>query len=248
MPRIDERLATYESAVKPIRESVHLAYGMPLGQLVRAYARLFSKRHDVRVLENSLAEQEPQSDRLRMHSVFPAEAIALYEHVGRGHFRWVFADAQHEADTEGGRLALRGLHKLNWISRPQHWDFANYLKDVPFDELESYGSGRLSYDPGQHPRDATLVFFDNDAADYIPYGTVDNYLTMGAKRAFVYTWQFGDGGDALLLLNRLLEQSYSVDTPAAQCADLLIQRGATEAEAKSLLRWLGERVVLLLAK
>lgn len=78
-----------------------------------------------------------------------------------------------------------------------------------------------------------------------PFASFEAYVTAGARKAFTWYWQVDDreGGE---LLDRLLATSVDPGTPPDELATMLEARGATPAEARALVEWLGEDVVVLL--
>lgn len=245
---MDPNEQEYEAQVGPVRRAHIERYGLPLGQLLQLYVRLFAKRRDVRVLDKKFAKPANAKVLRRWRSLTPAHVLALYESIGSGHLRWVFADAEGEHDRDGGRLLLDGIRSLHWRARPSDWTFATFEMEAAFEPLDSYGSATMSFEPGQARTDAEIVFFDKDAAQRISWGTAEHYLTEGAKRAFVWTWQLGDSPETEHAVARLMSASVSADTPTDELETMLAKQRLTETQARALVRWLGDRVVLLLPK
>jgi hypothetical protein len=80
---------------------------------------------------------------------------------------------------------------------------------------------------------------------FTPFPSFDAYVTAGARKAFTWYWQVGDR-EGTALLDRLLATSVDPGTPPGELVTMLEARGAGPAEARALVDWLGEDVVVLL--
>lgn len=106
----------------------------------------------------------------------------------------------------------------------------------------------LSYDPGESPTDAILVFDDANDVERFPMGTVTEYLTRGAKLGFVWYWPRTTYWEARSFTKRLFEASLPRKTPKPKVVAALVAKGLSEAEAAGMVEWLGEDAVILLPK
>ncbi|MFT5584811.1 MAG: hypothetical protein ACI9VR_002398 [Cognaticolwellia sp.] len=101
----------------------------------------------------------------------------------------------------------------------------------------------------QGGQQAPIVFMDQDASEWFWVAdTAEDYLTKGAKLGFVWTWQLGEGPHPRRMIDRLLKASTDPRTSRSELLSMLVNRGATEAQADGLSRWLGDDVVFLLPK
>ena len=117
-----------------------------------------------------------------------------------------------------------------------------------FDDLVAEGSTMLSYDPGEDPTEAILVFDDANDVQRYPMGTVSEYLTQGARLGFVWYWPRTTYWEARAFTKRLFDASLPRSTPAPEVVAALVAKGLSAAEAAGMVAWLGEDAVILLPK
>jgi BRCT domain type II-containing protein len=227
--------------------------GMTVGQLLLLYVRVFAKRPDIYVTHNVIGA--PTSDRTlrRLDGQVPADVLSLGAEVGPLHFCYVLEEFKddREGSSEGyrgGRINLLGLEKFRWWDRPTEWDWCTYKQQEMWDSLQAEGSTMLSYEPDEQPHEAMLIFDDANDVERHPMGGVCEYLTIGAKRGFVWYWPKSEYWEAREFTQRLFDRSLAKTTPEKQIIAGLIEQGLSDVEAKAMHRWLGRDAVILLPK
>ncbi len=222
-------------------------YGFTLGQLLLRYLAIFAERADVAVTMNKPGAPADAALLRKYEGQVPPFLLALCGDVGSLHFCWVFEDLKGEKlkwseGFNGGRINLKGLKDFRWWDRPKEWDWVTFKAQSMFEDLQAEGSTMLSLEPGQKQVDAALVFDNSNDVKRHPMGTWESYVTTGARRGFTWYWQSGDNE----FTKRLFASSPPVTTPAADVIKGLVDRGASDAEAKALQKWLGPEAVILL--
>ena len=248
-----DRLAGVRATIAAVDEPIVARFGFSIPHLLLAYLRVFAQRPDVFVVDHRLGAPTTSRTLLRLHGQVPPEVLALASHVGALEFTWVF-DAD-KADREGfskgyrgGRLCFPGFENFRWWKRPKEWDWVDFDSQTMFDDLVAEGSTMLSYDPGESPTEAMLVFDDANDVQRYPMGTVTEYLTRGAKLGFVWYWPRRTYWEARDFTSRLFDASLPRTTPAAEVTTALVGKGLSPAEAAGMVAWLGEDAVILLPK
>jgi hypothetical protein len=249
----DDRLAPVRATIAAVDDPVIARLGLPIPHLLLAYLRVFAQRPDVFVVDHDLGAPTSSRTLLRMHGQVPPEVLALASHIGSLEFTWVFDDVKDQRHGSspgynGGRLCLRGLENFHWGKRPKDWDWVEFDSQAMFDDLVAEGTTMLSYDPGEAPTDAILVFDDANDVQRYPMGTVTEYLTRGAKLGFVWYWPRTTYWEARNFTKRLFDASMPRDTAEPKVVAALVAKGLSEAEAKGMVAWLGEDAVILLPK
>lgn len=249
----DDRLASVRATIAAVEEPQIARLGFPIPHLLLAYLRVLAQRPDVFVVDHRLGAPTSTRALLRLHGQLPPEVLALASHIGSLEFTWVFDADKDERDGfskgyRGGRLCFPGFENFRWWKRPAEWDWVHFDSQAMFDDLVAEGSTMLSYDPGQPPTEASLVFDDANDVERYPVGPVSHYLTRGAKLGFVWYWPRADSWEARDFTQRLFDASLPRTTPAAEVVAALVAKGLSEAEAAGMVAWLGEDAVILLPK
>lgn len=247
----DNRMAGVRETIAKVNEAQLARFGLPIGQLLLCWLRVFSKRPDVHVVKSELGAPAESSTLLSFYGRVPPHILALFSDIGSVHFWWVFQQYKHAIKDRsegfyGGRINLLGLSRLDFYPRPSDHDWVDYAAEAMFDSLQAEGSTMLSYDPDEKPTDALLVFDDaNDCERYV-MGNALEYFTPGARRGFVWYWQRAEYWEARGFTALLFEHSLPKSTEAKLVVQGLIEKGLSELEAQAMVRWLGEDAVILL--
>jgi hypothetical protein len=249
----DDRLAAVRATIASVDDPSIARFGFPIPHLLLAYLRIFAKRPDVLIVDHDLGAPSQGRTLLRMHGQVPPGVLALGSHVGELEFTWVFDSDKDARDGfskgyKGGRLCLHSLERFRWGRRPSDWDWVTFDSQAMFDDLVEEGCTMLSYEPGEQPSDAILVFDDSNDVERYPMGTVTEYLTRGAKLGFVWYWPRTSYWEALAFTKRLFDASLPRNTPKPKVVAALVAKGLSEAEAKGMVAWLGDDAVILLPK
>ncbi|MFZ5441392.1 MAG: hypothetical protein ACOZQL_15395, partial [Myxococcota bacterium] len=227
-------------------------WGLTIGELLRCWARVFSQRPDIFVRTNELGAPVSAKVLDRLAPMVPAHALAFAAKVGQRELCWVFADKKEEMSFSsrgynGGRLNLRGFAAFEWFPRPEDW-VGTYDSTCLFDELVQEGITLFSYEEGEQPTEAVLVFDNANESERYPMGTVAEYLTAGAKRGFAWYWPMMESLGPKEVVDALFDGSMPRTTPPEEVIAALVARGLNDAEARAVQRWLGPDAVILLAK
>jgi hypothetical protein len=249
----DKKLAGVRALIDSVNGPEIEKWGMPIGPLLVRYLRLFAQRPDIHVRTNLIGAPATSSTLLKVETKVPPFALAVAEVIDRLHFCWVFKDkmAEMEGSSEGyngGRINLRGLKDFRWYDRPRDWDWCSFKAQSMWDDLQAEGSTMISYDPGEKPVEAILVFDDANDVERFPMGTATEYLTEGAKRGFTWYWQRATYWEANELTKKLYDASLPRTTPQAKVIDALVRKKLSPEEARAMVAWLGEHAVILLPK
>lgn len=249
---LSKKLAAARSIVDGVHARQIERWGLTLPELLRCWLRLFAMRPDIDVRAASIGAPTPSRTLASLVRRLPPEALALAAGCGAVHFWWICADARKgmkvlRAGHDGGHLNLVGFKDFHWWARPADRDLQRWWLQAMFDEqVES--STYLSHDEDEPETEAVLVFDDVDDGKRYPMGTVEEYLTLGARRGFVGYWPKPEHREANDLVARLFERSVPRDTPEANIRAGLVARGLTASEAAAVWRWLGRDAVLLLPR
>ncbi len=92
------------------------------------------------------------------------------------------------------------------------------------------------------------MFDDANDVQRYPMGTVNEYLTNGAKLGFVWYWPRREYWEAREFTKRLFDASLPRSTSAPEVVAGLVDKGLSEREAEAMVAWLGEDAVILLEK
>jgi hypothetical protein len=249
----DDRLGPMRATIAAAEEPAIARLGFPIPHLLLAYLRVLAQRPDVFVVDQHLGAPTSSRTLLRLHGAVPPEVLALASHIGSLEFTWVFDSDKDGREGfskgyKGGRLCFPGFESFRFWKRPAEWDWVDFDSQAMFDDLVAEGSTMLSYDPGQDPTEASLVFDDSNDVERYPVGTVSQYLTRGAKLGFVWYWPRADYWEARDFTQRLFDASLPRTTPAAEVVAALVDKGLPQAEAAGMVAWLGEDAVILLPK
>ena len=249
----DKKLGAARPIIDAVNKKQIAKYGRTIPQLLRSWIRLFAQRPDIHVMKNTSGAPTSTATVASLAQRLPPEVLALAADSGPLHFWWVFADQRENIGGSseghnGGRINLVGFKHFRWWDRPTDWDWVTFKAQAMFDELQAEGSTMLSYDPGQSESKAMLVFDDANDVERHPMGTVESYLTDGARRGFVWYWPKLDYWEANDYVARLFKKSIPRTTPGPAIRAGLMARGLDAAEAEAIWRWLGRDAVLLLPK
>jgi hypothetical protein len=91
-----------------------------------------------------------------------------------------------------------------------------------------------------------MVFDSASDGERTDMGSIEEYFTQGARAGFTWYWQRGGYWESVEFTRALFEASIPRDTPPDRIAVALVALGLTEAEARSMIDWLGQDVVILL--
>lgn len=227
-------------------------WGVALGSLLLKYIHVLGQRPDVFVYKTQIGGPLSNASLLSHHHQVPKAWLALASEVNDLEFNWVLTEHKAERDQysegyNGGRIKLRGLpspgYRL-WYSIPE-WrkEYEDYEAEASFDDFVAEGRTLYSYDPGQKPTQATLIFDNANDCERHSLGTLERYFLDGARAAFSWYWQVGGEGE---FAQALLDRSIPRSTEPEEIVGLLQEKGLTEAEARGMVAWLGEDVVILL--
>lgn len=251
--QLAEADAAKNEQMKEVRATIAAAnaafieqFGATPAQLLTLYFRVFEQRPDVVAFDKKIGAPASDGELQRWHGEVPPELLALASELGEYEFNWVFKE--HEATRNeysngynGGRIALFGLSRFRWYPI-EDWqkEYEDFEADAMFDDFVAEGLAKLEYYANQKPCDAQLIFDNaNDCVRY-PLGTINEYLTKGARNAFTWYWQSGGEGE---FVDQLRQSSAAVDEAAA--IRVFESKGLTAPEATALARWLGEDAQLL---
>lgn len=246
----DKRLTGVRETIASVNEAQIARFGLPIGQLLMCWLRVFAKRPDVHVVKNELGAPADAATLLRYHDRVPPYLLALFADVGPLHFWWIFQQHKHRLKDHsegyhGGRINLAGLANLRFYENHDDED-AGYAGQTMFDSLQAEGSTMLAYDREEKPTDAILVFDDANDCERYAMGNALEYFTPGARRGFVWYWQKADYWEARGFTALLFLHSLPRTTEESVVLHGLIEKGLSESEAQAMVRWLGEDAVILL--
>ncbi len=253
--KLAEAAAEEDAKMKDVRETIDAVnqpyldeFGATPGQLLLSYLRVFKQRPDVHVYDEKMAAPANNNTLLRMHDRVPAELLALAAEVGPLEFNWVFEEEKADRTNyskgyNGGRLNYKGLENFQWWPIPD-WrtEYEDYEADAMFDDFVAEGTAQLSYDEGQDPTEATLIFDNANDCERHYLGSINDYLRKGARAGFTWYWQMGGEGG---FTGSLYSASLPRDTDPDTIQSLLESKGLSSDEAHSLMKWLGDDAVIL---
>lgn len=238
------------------------AFGLTLAERVKLFLRMFALRSDIYVYgewKHSKAGRVPAKaafgkptsekalDNLVKNGTLPMEAIAFISEINEMIFRWDFLDRTSGTTGEpqgytGGKFNFKETLK-DWYPRPDYDDDCDYVEYMVFDKYESEGMAEYSYDEGEERKDAKLYFNYSGDGRYA-MGSLEEYMTTGLTKAFTFYWQIEDEDNEVLA--ELKEKSIAAGTPQDVITEKLMAKGCTKEEARCLVSWLGEGVVILI--
>ncbi|MCA9658189.1 MAG: pentapeptide repeat-containing protein [Myxococcales bacterium] len=247
-----KKLAPVRKTIDAVLAKQRARWGATLGELLLKYIHVLGQRPDVFVYDTRIGAPLSKAGLLAYHKGAPKEWLALASEVNSLEFNWVLAakkGERHESSKgyNGGRCELVGLPAPGYICwhRIPEWrkEYDDYEAEASFDDFVAEGRTVFSYDPGQRPEQARLVFDDANDCERHELGSLEDYFTDGARAGFVWYWQVGSGGE---FRQALLDSSIARDTSPATIVRLLEGKGLTPAEARAMVKWLGDDVVILL--
>jgi hypothetical protein len=248
---VEEKLAQLRQEIAEANAPIVAILGYTIPQLLLRYLRVFAQRPDIEVVRN--VHGTPVSDKqlVRLRALLPPHIVACAAELGALEFTWVFKDkaAQREsfsAGYNGGRVNLTGFQGFRWHKKAADCSWPTFDSYAIFDNLVEEGNTQLSFEPGEKPTQAELLFSCSSEGDRAPMGTVNDYLTHGAKAGFVWYWPRSGYGEARAFTKRLFDSALPRDTPAATVIAALVEKGLTETEARGISSWLGDAAVILL--
>lgn len=205
---------------------------MTLYERMQGWMSLLAKREDLvfQVVQERPGVAEPSQRYAEDARDFAKKATQLF-------FSWHLKD---DRSIDGFlNLDLRAFNEPSYMlldgARVNEDDMLALDVDVD-------GIGEASWylaPPGQPPRIVWSV------EELVCFPSLTDYLTRGAKQAFSYggsPWQRGTSKSGLAPF------SVADSTPPERLQAALVQRGASETLASSLLEWLGSDVRYLLPK
>src|SRR5690606_15299050 len=213
---------------------------MDLHAKLELFFRLFARRPDVHVWVSRVIPRASPAPQL------PADADALLG-TRSSCFAWSFDPPEpgdERPEGNGGRLWLDAGHGEGWQSQDERW-LDGVASSLLIDDVVAEGLGLLVVDEGGAITDARPAFHDaNDEALY-RYASLEDYLTQGARKGFVWYWASPGSRDAADVLEQLHEGSLPAGTEPAVLRARLEAQGAALEEAEALWRWLGDDARLL---
>ncbi|MCA9717534.1 MAG: pentapeptide repeat-containing protein [Myxococcales bacterium] len=241
-----QRMAKVTKAVERINAPQRRKYGATIPELLQLYLRVFAQRPDIHVYDHRAGRPTPSSTLRALQGDIPDEALAFAAGVGPLEFNWVFAEhkadrSQYSSGYRGGRIKLVGFENFRWWPKQSWQKEERFKEDAMFDDFVAEGNTRLSYDKGQKRTDAALVFDNANDVTRDPLGSIEGYITDGAKAGFTWYWQTGPGE----FTDQLVRASVPRDTSPERLRALLQARGLSEDEARALVTWLGPDAVVL---
>lgn len=236
------------------------------------FLRIFSRRPEVLVRSFVVTPPMPAAKLKSRMVQMPTDLAKLATEFDGLEFTWELVG---EDPSMGGRIELlpaSGL-KFHAHSSSDESDDDDYDDDDDRDDestvtyragadaMQDEGFTHWVYDEGRSAKQAHLEFEDANDCEISYMGGLEEYLTGGARRAFVWYWQRSyaesrgshhdfdaktDYGTRILKLLRA--SSIPTRTQHAMIARRLLEAGCTTAEASALHKWLGSDVTLLLSK
>lgn len=205
------------------------AKARPMGPLLEAWMRLFAKRPDVEVSRLEFSRDAEASPQL------PDDARALGEHATRIEFSYKLKDG-----GGGGMLylSLEGLEEDAWLELDGEEVDPEAMRMLEYD---AEGTGFAAWYVLREGK-APCIVWDLETKEQ--FGSLTEYLSEGARRAFSYSpscWQSRAAPPSLA------ERSAPRTTPPKKLEAMLVQQGADARTARDLVAWLGTDVRLLLA-
>ncbi len=211
---------------------------LTLSELLRRWVEVFSKRPDIRVRKKKAAAPCSAQTLTGLEGQLPPDVLAFARETGAFDFTWSFVDG----DEEEHGFHLVDVSKLHRYRTP-----GAVHMDAHLDRVTHEANTVLSYDEGETPARARLVFDNANDGTRREMGSLAEYLQAGAKQGFVWFWQRVDPGPKSAL-RRLYEGSLRSDTPEEEVVSALQGCGLGEREARALWGWLGESTVLLVPR
>lgn len=247
---LDERKAPAARTLAAVQARQRDAWGLTLAELLHLWVRLFKRRADIVVRTHE--EAPPLSERRLGWNTdqLPPEVLAFAAEHGGLYFCWYLKALEAEmADKSegynGGKVRLLGVEHVRWRPKSEDWQYGDWEAQVMIDLMVEEGVTFLAYRPGETPVQAHVEFDSANDCERYPMGSLEDYLTLGARRAFAWYWQ-QDDWEGKEFREALEEASLPRDTPPEQLIAALVARGASPPEASALHRWIGPDVVLLL--
>lgn len=249
----EKKMRRVRETIDPVLASQVERWGLPLGQLLLKYIQVFSQRPDVFVFEQKIGGPLDNKGLRYFDGQLPPALLALLTEVNALEWNWMLAEEKAERGQwskgyKGGRIELRGVRPgyVMWHPIPD-WrkEYEDYAEELVFDDFVAEGMTWFSRDKGQTRAQASLIFDNANDCVRHPLGSLEDYLTRGAKAAFTWYWQMGDW-EGTGFRGTLLARSVPADTDAATLQSLLEAKGLSAPEAKALMAWLGEDVRVLL--
>lgn len=246
----DEKLVQLQQEIAEANAPIVARLGFTIPQLLLRYLRVFAQRPDVEVVKNVQRKPATGKQLVRLRSLLPPDVLSCAAELGGLEFTWVFKDKAAErtnfsAGYNGGRINLVGFQGFRWYKKPADWE-GSWDSSAMFDNLVEEGNTRLYFDPGEKPTQAALMFDDANDCDRFSMGSVNDYLTHGAKAGFVWYWPRSGYWEARAFTKRLFDHALPRDTSTAATIAALVKEGLTEAEARGISTWLGDAAVILL--
>ena len=246
-----KKMRKVQKAIDAVQGPQRERWGMTLGALLLKYLHVFEQRPDVFTFDTKIGAPLGSGDLLYHHGDIPAQWLAFASEMNTLEFNWVFDDRKGERSNyskgyNGGRIKLSGIPGRRYILwhaipewRKEHDDF---VAEASFDEFVAEGHTFYSYDKGEKRTQASLIF--DNANDCVRYGlgSLEGYITDGARAGFTWYWQMGPGE----FTDELFQHAIPRDTDKDTVATLLQGKGLTAEEARAMMAWLGDDVVILL--
>ncbi|HSQ63844.1 MAG TPA: hypothetical protein VLM85_11545 [Polyangiaceae bacterium] len=234
-------LADDPRIVEMTRAKKHAKPARSLFERLSLWLRLFAKRDDLEFIDPASGQPTPDAMETKKGAVppnaYPPDAYELGAHVTRVFFVW-----RHKLDHDVcGHLFL----SLEGNAADVHEEGTSAV----ILEEDVLGTGLATFSVaarrGKTTKAAPHLLWSLE--DRRSFATLEEYLTQGAARAFVYGGEepFGcwQTEPAAVSLARFSAPKWTLD---ADLKKALVARGAEEAEADALLQWLGKDVTLLL--
>lgn len=211
---------------------------MNLHERLAAYVRLFGKRPDIHLWHSDWGTPTA------VPTLPSGEMEALF---GRSTLRFAWSLERpygEQPQGDGGHLFLSAEHESEWQSSDRRW-LDGVSSSLLVDRMVDEGLGLLVVEEGHDLAQAKVAFFDANDDRLIRFEGLEAYLTLGARRGFAWYWQNDDNSEWPDLLARLREGSIDAGTSADALIAALCGQGATDAEARALVEWLGDDARIL---
>ncbi|MBK8266435.1 MAG: hypothetical protein IPK80_34545 [Nannocystis sp.] len=212
---------------------------MELQERLAAYVRLFGQRPDLHLWRSEWGT--------------PASIPELPESAGflsraTLRFAWSFEPPYGEKPQgDGGHLFLSACHDRGWEGPDGRW-LAGASSSLLVDMMVEEGIGLLVVDEGHELAQGQMAFYDANDDRLIRLGSLEQYLTLGARRGFAWYWQNDENFQWLDLVARLHASSLGSGSTEEALVSALTSRGASELEARALVAWLGDDVRILIPR
>ena len=242
---------------------------LSLANRLFAYIELFSKRTDIKSFEFETDWDHKglgYSGLKKLRTKMNPELLAFVKGLNGVTFTWAFQDKADQVDEFvpggcGGRINIRDLGPEEFYFEPgTNWyiDASSAASVLKFEEqIADQALVFLALkEETSSSKDTFLFFWNYPEQEGADLGSIEEYLTTGAKRGFVLYWQEMEfNATATEFVEKLYSQSLPLETPSEEViqrlkklvTDDLHPIGTPDEIAKSMVDWLGSHAVILLS-